>query len=134
MNSIVAEEQDGVPTGEANPDEPIARADRIVALDFIRGIAVLGIVFANVVAFAYPTLVYFWPAGYAGGATGLDRAVWLFQLVFVEPNTEKSRLAAEVSLILPYSRSLAEESGDATLVRSNRRATSRFQPAWPFLS
>lgn len=84
MNSIAAGEQDGVPTGEAAPDEPVARADRIVALDFIRGIAVLGIVFANVVAFAYPALVYFWPAGYAGGATALDRAVWLFQFVFVD--------------------------------------------------
>src|SRR5690606_1271328 len=53
-------------------------------LDFVRGVAVLGILFPNVVAHGYPFLAYFWPEALAGGATPLDRAIWLFQFVFVD--------------------------------------------------
>ncbi len=63
---------------------PTGAADRIVALDFVRGIAVLGILFPNVVAHGYPFLAYYWPDGLAGGATAFDRWVWLFQYVLID--------------------------------------------------
>jgi uncharacterized protein len=68
----------------ATPDEPVATDQRIAALDFVRGIAVLGILFPNVVAHGYPFLAYYWPEGLAGGSTALDRWVWLFQFVLID--------------------------------------------------
>jgi uncharacterized protein len=58
--------------------------ERIVALDFIRGIAVLGILFANITAFSHPVLAYLWPPALPGGGTIADRVIWLFQFVFVD--------------------------------------------------
>ena len=69
---------------EAIPDQPVGGSERVVALDFIRGIAVLGILFANIVALAQPTLAYYWPKGLPGGATDVDRYVWLFQFVLID--------------------------------------------------
>jgi len=68
----------------AAPGRPVSADERIVALDFIRGIAVLGILFANIVAFGYPILAYFWPPALEGGANEADRWVWLFQFVTVD--------------------------------------------------
>src|SRR5687767_11103114 len=66
------------------PEGPVARDERIVTLDFVRGIAVLGILFPNVVAHGYPFLAYYWPDGLTGGSTALDRWVWLFQFVLID--------------------------------------------------
>src|SRR5690606_31106288 len=66
------------------PGRPVSADERIVALDFIRGIAVLGILFANIVGFGYPMIAYFWPPALQGGATDADRRVWLFQFVTVD--------------------------------------------------
>ena len=66
------------------PDEPVAGDERIVALDFIRGIAVLGILFPNIVAHGDAILSYFWPPNLPGGATAADKAFWLFQLVLID--------------------------------------------------
>ena len=63
---------------------PVDTADRIVSLDFIRGIAVLGIVFANITAFAQPAVAYLWPPALGGGATRADETVWLFQFIFID--------------------------------------------------
>jgi uncharacterized protein len=66
------------------PDQPVDSGERIVTLDFIRGIAVLGILFPNIVAYAHPILAYYWPDGLPGGATRFDEATWLFQLVLID--------------------------------------------------
>lgn len=66
------------------PSEPVGRDERILALDFIRGIAVLGILFPNIVAHGDAILSYFWPPNLPGGATAADKAVWLFQLVLID--------------------------------------------------
>jgi uncharacterized protein len=58
-------------------------APRILALDALRGIAVMGIVGMNVHAFALPAPAYYNPLSY--GATGpVDYWVWLASFVFIE--------------------------------------------------
>lgn len=56
---------------------------RILALDALRGLAVIGIVVMNVHAFALPGPAYYNPLSY--GATGpVDYWVWLVSFVFIE--------------------------------------------------
>ena len=56
---------------------------RILALDALRGIAVIGIVGMNVHAFALPGPAYYNPMAY--GAVGpVDSWVWLISFVFIE--------------------------------------------------
>jgi uncharacterized protein len=72
------------PAAAATPDQPVRASERLVTLDFIRGIAVLGILFANITAFGHPYMAYFWPQALAEPATAGDRMVWLFQTIFVD--------------------------------------------------
>lgn len=58
-------------------------ADRHETLDLIRGIAVMGILVANLPAFALPEAAYFSPAPW-GGQGAWDRAAWLATFVLVE--------------------------------------------------
>jgi uncharacterized protein len=67
----------------AAPDVAIDPADRIVSLDVIRGVAVMGILVANLPAFALPGAAYFSPLA-AGGTATADIAVWFANFVFVE--------------------------------------------------
>ena len=57
--------------------------DRIVTLDIIRGIAVMGIFSVNITAFAMIDGAYFNPATY-GGHTGADLAMWMTNMVVVD--------------------------------------------------
>ncbi len=61
---------------------------RILALDALRGVAVIGIVGMNVLAFALPGPAYYNPLAYgpnhAGGVGPADYWVWLASFVFVE--------------------------------------------------
>ena len=62
---------------------PRPPAPRILALDALRGIAVIGIVWMNVHAFALPGPAYYNPLAY--GTTGdADYRVWLGSFVFIE--------------------------------------------------
>lgn len=65
-------------------DEPVEDTERLVTLDFIRGVAVLGILVANIVAFSAPSIAYSWPGGYPWRADGADRWVWLIQYVLID--------------------------------------------------
>ena len=65
----------------ANPGHP--GESRIVTLDFIRGIAVMGILIANLPAFALPEAAYFSPAAW-GGRSPADIAAWAATFVLVE--------------------------------------------------
>jgi len=67
---------------------PIMAAQRIATLDIVRAIALLGIVIANVNAFAQPALAYYWPpalleAGPGRGNNG-DAWFWLAQFALVD--------------------------------------------------
>ncbi|MGV3555553.1 MAG: DUF418 domain-containing protein [Croceibacterium sp.] len=68
----------------ATPDQPVPAAERLVSLDFIRGVAVLGILFANITAFGQPYMAYFWPEALTEPATAGDKNVWLFQTIFID--------------------------------------------------
>jgi uncharacterized protein len=63
---------------------PVAGRERIVALDLMRGIAVLGILLANVVAFGHVDLAYYWPPALPGGGHAADRWLWLTHFVLVD--------------------------------------------------
>ncbi|MCW3835470.1 DUF418 domain-containing protein [Sphingomonas canadensis] len=57
--------------------------DRIISLDTVRGVAVMGILLLNIVAFAMPPAAYFNPAAY-GGHSGTDLYVYLGNLVLFD--------------------------------------------------
>lgn len=59
-----------------------APADRIASMDFLRGVAVMGILVANVPGFALPS-AYFSPLAW-GGSTGANLLVWFATYVLVE--------------------------------------------------
>lgn len=64
--------------------KPVAEAERLVALDVIRGIAVLGILLANITGYAHADLAYYWPGALPGGGDAGDRWIWLAQFVAVD--------------------------------------------------
>ncbi|MBC7771838.1 MAG: DUF418 domain-containing protein [Pyrinomonadaceae bacterium] len=61
--------------------EPVALASRVGSVDTLRGVAVLGILAMNIIAFAYPSSAYMNPMlpallPYVGEFEGLNRAAW----------------------------------------------------------
>lgn len=58
-------------------------APRIATIDSVRGLAVMGILLMNIVAFAMPEAAYLNPRAY-GGAHGADFATWAVEFVFVD--------------------------------------------------
>lgn len=62
---------------------PTPSSSRIIQLDALRGLAVIGIVWMNVYVFALPFQAYFNPIVW-GGDSAPDRWVWATSFVFVE--------------------------------------------------
>ncbi len=62
---------------------PPTPTDRIVELDALRGIAVIGIAWMNVYVFALPLQAYYNPAAY-GAESVVDYALWAVSFVLVE--------------------------------------------------
>lgn len=63
---------------------PVAATERISSLDFTRGIAVMGILFANIMAFGQPWTAYMYPEAFLvddGDPTG---AWWIAQFVLID--------------------------------------------------
>lgn len=56
---------------------------RIVTLDLLRGVAVMGIFSVNVIGFAMPEPAYLNPAAY-GGSSGISFAIWLLNFILVD--------------------------------------------------
>jgi uncharacterized protein len=63
--------------------EAEAPQGRIVTLDLLRGVAVMGILSVNVIGFAMPGPAYLNPAAY-GGAHGANLAAWLLNFVLID--------------------------------------------------
>jgi len=57
--------------------------DRILTLDTVRGVAVMGILLLNIIAFAMPPAAYMNPRAY-GGSEDLDLAVWLGNFILFD--------------------------------------------------
>ena len=62
---------------------PVRPKERIVALDFLRGFALLGILLMNIQSFAMPFAAYFNPTAY-GDLTGLNRGVWVLSHILAD--------------------------------------------------
>ncbi len=60
-----------------------AAPSRIFTLDIVRGVAVMGILAMNIIAFAMPDGAYMNPAAY-GGHRGADLGIWLVNFVTVD--------------------------------------------------
>ena len=58
-------------------------ADRILTLDAIRGVAVMGILLMNIVGFAMPEAAYSNPLAY-GGHAGIDFAAWIVNAILID--------------------------------------------------
>jgi uncharacterized protein len=71
-------------TGAEGERAPVERGERLITLDFIRGIAVLGIVFANIAAFGQTMMAYIWPFALAHPPTSSDKLFWLVQYVLID--------------------------------------------------
>jgi len=73
----------GLGTARSSVLTPVPAVERIQSLDVLRGFAVLGILWMNILLFALPYWAYRNPTVY-GGATGINLAAWLWSDVFVE--------------------------------------------------
>lgn len=97
---------------------------RIASLDLIRGVAVLGILLMNIVAFSMPEAAYFNPAAY--GAHGpLDLAAWAINAVLVD-----GRMRGLFSFLFGASLLLVTDRADAAGESAARVHFTRM--AWLF--
>jgi uncharacterized protein len=79
--STAAPAVEPLPAAEAAPARP-APPPRIATLDIVRGVAVMGILAMNIVAFAMPMQAYFNPLAYGGSVQ--DVATWVFNFIFID--------------------------------------------------
>ncbi|MEM6858858.1 MAG: DUF418 domain-containing protein [Pseudomonadota bacterium] len=63
---------------------PVREANRITSLDFIRGIAVMGILGANIITFGQPAMASASPDGFLTDAGDADGWWWLAQFVLID--------------------------------------------------
>jgi uncharacterized protein len=103
-------------------------AGRIVTLDIIRGVAVMGIFSVNVIAFAMIEAAYFNPPAY-GGHTGADLAVWAANMVFIDGKMRSlfSMLFGASMLLVIERAEAAGRSGLQVHLRPNARP-ARLRP------
>lgn len=77
-------EDKATPDGEARAIAPATGGERIASLDFIRGVAVLGILAANIVAFGQPWSAYAWPDAFLSGHDDTADWLWVAQFVLID--------------------------------------------------
>lgn len=63
---------------------PVAAAERIDTLDFIRGLAVMGILAANIVAFGQPFEAYMYPTAFLTDPADPGGWMWIAQFILID--------------------------------------------------
>jgi len=111
-------------TRDAGPTPP---SERIVALDALRGVALLGILLINVWAFAMPETTLFNPTVYAdttvyGDFTGANYWAWAFSHVFAQNKFITLFSALFGAGILLFIESKEEKGQDAVRLHYRRTA------------
>lgn len=71
-------------SGGAGTVAPVVGADRIGSLDFIRGLAVMGILAANIVAFGQPSSAYMFPDAFLVPNGDQNGWLWIAQFVLID--------------------------------------------------
>lgn len=84
MNATVATAGGAATPDSAELQAPVTATERISSLDFIRGIAVMGILAANIVAFGQPQAAYMWPSGWNGESGDPEGWMWIAQFILVD--------------------------------------------------
>ena len=95
------------------------RGKRIATLDIVRGIAVMGILAMNIVAFAMPEQAYFNPLAY-GSQRAIDFASYAFTFVFVEGKMRglfSFLFGASMLLVIQLARPRASRAAKVTFAR-----------------
>ncbi|HSM53101.1 MAG TPA: DUF418 domain-containing protein [Erythrobacter sp.] len=70
--------------GDTAAAAPVVGADRIGSLDFIRGLAVMGILAANIVAFGQPSSAYMFPDAFLVPSGDQSGWLWISQFVLID--------------------------------------------------
>ncbi|WP_236672321.1 hypothetical protein [Croceicoccus sp. YJ47] len=63
---------------------PATGQERLASLDFMRGIAVMGILAANIIAFGQPQIAYLWPGGFMTEHGPLSDWLWVVQFTVID--------------------------------------------------
>jgi uncharacterized protein len=64
-------------------NHPVFAKDRVIALDLLRGFAILGILVMNIQSFSMPDAAYLNPKAY-GDLSGFNRWVWMLSHIFAD--------------------------------------------------
>jgi uncharacterized protein len=97
-----------VQPGLSSRAEPVLPFDRFLAVDLLRGFALLGILAMNIIDFGWPWLAYGNPL-LGGGFKGFDRVIWIFNhLVFEEKMMTLFSMLFGAGLVLMDGRAAAK--------------------------
>src|SRR5688500_17884960 len=89
--------------------------ERIITLDILRGVAVMGILAMNIVGFSMPEPAYSSPLAY-GGSTGIDLFVWTFNFILIDGKMRGLfSLLFGASMLLVVERAAAKGENEACI-------------------
>lgn len=85
MSATISPDEAEQVLGDTVPDAaPVTVSDRISSLDFIRGVAVMGILAANIIAFGQPGSAYIWPEAFLVDVGDPGGWQWITQFVLID--------------------------------------------------